>query len=361
LFSLVGLPYVLKFLWSPFMDRFVPPWLGRRRGWIAPIQILLLIGIALMALSSPEKMPLALAVMALVIAFISASQDIVTDAYRTDVLPNAERGLGSATFILGWRLANLVAGALALILADSIGWRNTYFLMALFMIIGICGTFLGQEPAEKIIPPKTMEEAIWGPLKDFFSRKSAFLFILLIILYKLGDAYAASLTTTFLIRGVNFTLIEIGTINKTLSIVATIVGALFGGTLMIKLGLYRSLMIFGILQTISNLAFMALAMIGKNLPAMIAAVAVENVSGGMGTAAFGALIMALCDKRFSATQFALLSSLAALGRVAISPTSGFVVTMTGWPIFFLITTFVGFPGLVILRVLRSKIKGIYDT
>ncbi len=361
LFSLVGLPYVLKFLWSPFMDRFVPPWLGRRRGWIVPIQILLLIGIALMALSSPEKMPLALAVMALVIAFISASQDIVTDAYRTDVLPNAERGLGSATFILGWRLANLVAGALALILADSIGWRNTYFLMAFFMIIGICGTFLGQEPAEKIIPPKTMEEAIWGPLKDFFSRKSALLFILLIILYKLGDAYAASLTTTFLIRGVNFTLIEIGTINKTLSIIATIVGALFGGTLMIKLGLYRSLMIFGILQTVSNLAFMALALIGKNLPAMIAAVAIENVSGGMGTAAFGALIMALCDKRFSATQFALLSSLAALGRVAISPTSGFVVTMTGWPIFFLITTFVGFPGLVILRVLRSKIKGIYDT
>ncbi|MBA4389385.1 MAG: muropeptide transporter AmpG [Syntrophus sp. (in: bacteria)] len=360
LFSLVGLPYVLKFLWSPFMDRFVPPWLGRRRGWIVPIQVLLLIGIALMALSSPERMPLALAVIALTIAFISASQDIVTDAYRTDVLPNVERGLGSATFILGWRLANLVAGALALILADSIGWRNTYFLMALFMIIGICGTFLGQEPAEKIIPPKTMEEAIWGPLKDFFLRKSALLFILLIILYKLGDAYAASLTTTFLIRGVNFTLIEIGTINKTLSIVATIVGALFGGTLMVKLGLYRSLMIFGILQTVSNLAFMGLAMIGKNLPAMITAVAVENVSGGMGTAAFGALIMALCDKRYSATQFALLSSFAALGRVAISPTSGFVVTMTGWPIFFLITTFVGVPGLVILRVLRNKIDGVYD-
>jgi PAT family beta-lactamase induction signal transducer AmpG len=360
LFSLVGLPYVLKFLWSPFMDRFVPPWLGRRRGWIVPIQVILLIGIALMALSSPEKAPFALAITALIIAFISASQDIVVDAYRTDVLPSVERGLGSATFIMGWRMANLVAGALALILADRIGWRNAYFLMALFMIVGLCGSFLGKEPDRKVVPPKTMEEAIWGPLKEFFSRNGALLLILLVIFYKLGDAYAASLTTSFLIRGVHFTLTEIGTINKTLSIIATIVGALFGGTLMIRLGLYRSLMFFGILQMVSNLAFMALAVIGRSFPAMIAAVAIENVSGGMGTAAFGALVMALCNRRYSATQFALLSSLAALGRVVISPTSGYVVEAVGWPTFFFITTLVALPGLVLLRLLRNDIMNIKE-
>ena len=358
LFSLIGLPYVLKFLWSPLMDRFVPPFLGRRRGWIIFIQVLLIAAISIMAMSSPAEMPLAFAAIAFAIAFISASQDIVIDAYRTDVLPDVERGIGSATFILGWRLANLVAGALALIFADRIGWRNTYLLMALFMTVGICGTFFGKEPDGVIIPPKTLEEAVWGPLKDFFTRKSALIMILLIITYKLGDAYAASLTTPFLLRGLNFTLTEIGTINKTLSIITTIIGALFGGTLMIRLGLYRSLMIFGVIQMFSNLAFMALAIIGKSYSAMIAAVAIENFSGGMGTAAFGALVMALCDKRFSATQFALLSSVAALGRVVISPTSGYVVDAVGWPVFFLITTIVALPGLLLLRGLRTEIRAI---
>lgn len=355
LFSLVGLPYTLKFLWAPLMDRFVPPWLGRRRGWILPIQILLCIGIAIMAAGSPSEMPFALAVLALVIAFISASQDIVIDAYRTDVLPDVERGFGSATFILGWRLAYLIAGALALILADRLGWTTTYVLMALFMIVGISGVLIGKEPDQVIVPPRSLEEAIWGPLKDYFSRKSALLLILLVILYKLGDAYAASLTTTFFIKGVHFTLTEIGTINKTLSIIATIVGALFGGALMVKMGLYRSLMIFGILQGVTNLAFMILAIVGKSYAMMISAVAVENISGGMGTAAFSAFVMALCDKRFSATQFALLSSLAALGRVIISPTSGFVVEAVGWPAFFLISTLVALPGLILLRFLKHEI------
>jgi PAT family beta-lactamase induction signal transducer AmpG len=360
IFSLVGLPYTLKFLWSPFMDRFVPPWLGRRRGWIIPLQLLLLIGIALMALGSPQKMPLALAVIALIVAFISASQDIVVDAYRTDILPDIERGFGAATFVFGYRIAMLVAGAIALIMSDRIGWQNTHFLMAIFMIIGVCGTFMGQEPDHKVVPPKTMEEAIWGPLKEFFSRKSALLFILLVILYKLGDAYAGSLTTPFLIRGVNFTPTDVGTINKGLGLIATIAGALFGGTVMVKLGLFRSLMVFGIFQMISNLSFMVLAWIGKSYPAMITAVAFENVSGGMGTAAFTALIMALCDKRYSATQFALLSSLSALGRVVIAPTSGYIVDAVGWPVFFFITTLVALPGLALLWRLRGAINTIKE-
>ncbi len=360
IFSLVGLPYTIKFLWSPFMDRFVPPWLGRRRGWIVPLQLLLLTGIALMALGSPQKMPLALAVIALIVAFISASQDIVVDAYRTDILPDVERGFGAATFVFGYRIAMLVAGALALIMSDRIGWQHTYFLMAIFMIIGVCGTFMGREPDHKVVPPKTMEEAIWGPLKDFFSRKSALLFVLLIILYKLGDAYAGSLTTPFLIRGVHFTPTDVGTINKGLGLIATIAGALFGGTIMVKLGLFRSLMVFGIFQMISNLSFMVLAWIGKSYPAMITAVAFENVSGGMGTAAFTALLMALCDKRFSATQFALLSSLSALGRVFISPTSGFLQVAVGWPVFFFITTLIALPGLALLWRLRNDINSINE-
>jgi MFS transporter, PAT family, beta-lactamase induction signal transducer AmpG len=360
IFSLVGVPYTLKFLWSPFMDRFVPPWLGRRRGWIIPLQLLLLVGIAIMALGSPQRMPLALAVMALIVAFISASQDIVVDAYRTDVLPDVERGFGAATFVFGYRMAMLVAGALALIMSDRIGWQNTYFLMAVFMIIGVCGAFIGQEPNRKVVPPKTMEEAIWGPLKEFFSRKSALLFILLVILYKLGDAYAGALTTPFLIRGVHFTPTDVGTINKGLGLIATIAGALFGGTIMVKLGLFRSLIVFGIFQMMSNLSFMVLAWVGKSYPAMITAVAFENVSGGMGTAAFTALLMTLCDKRYSATQFALLSSLSALGRVVISPTSGYVEEAVGWPVFFFITTLVALPGLALLWWVRDDINSIRE-
>ncbi len=356
IFSLVGLPYTLKFLWSPFMDRFVPPWLGRRRGWIVSMQMLLLVGIAVMALSSPQKMPFCLAVIALCVAFFSASQDIVVDAYRTDVLAEKERGIGVAIFIFGYRIAMLVAGAVALIMSDVMGWQKTYFFMALFMIFGMLGTVIGREPDNHIVPPKTMQEAVWGPLKDFFSRKSAIVIIFFIILYKLGDAYAGALTTAFLIRGVSFTPTDVGTINKGMGLIATIVGALFGGTLMVRMGLFRSLWYFGILQMVSNLSFMALAVIGKSYPAMIVAVAFENLSGGMGSTAFVAFVMALCNKRFSATQFALLSSLAVLGRVVISPTSGYIVSYVGWSNFFLFTTVAALPGLILLLRLKKEIN-----
>lgn len=358
IFSLVGLPYTLKFLWSPFMDRFVPPWLGRRRGWIVSTQFLLLLGIAAMPLTSPVSMPLVLASIALGVAFFSASQDIVIDAYRTDVLPEHERGIGVAVFIFGYRIAMLVGGALALILSDRIGWQKTYLFMALFMIFGMLGAFVGREPDHHIVPPRTMQEAVWGPLKDFFSRKAAVVIILFIILYKLGDAYAGALSTAFLIRGVNFTPTDVGTINKGMGLIATIVGALFGGTLMVKMGLFRSLWYFGILQMVSNLSFMVLAIIGKSYPAMIVAVAFENLAGGMGSTAFVAFVMALCNKRFSATQFALLSSLAVLGRVVISPTSGYIVTYVGWASFFFFTTLAAVPGLFLVLYLKPEITAL---
>jgi PAT family beta-lactamase induction signal transducer AmpG len=358
IFALVGLPYTLKFFWSPLMDRFVPPWLGRRRGWIIITQVGLMTGISAMAFSSPRETTLLMAALAMIVAFTSASQDIVIDAYRTDVLHEKERGAGAAVFVTGYRVAALISGALALILSDHIGWHNTYLLMATVMTVGIIATLLGPEPEEKVAPPTNIQEAVVGPMKDFFSRNSALLLLLLIILYKLGDAYAGALTTAFLIRGVGFSAADVGTINKGLGFVSLIVGATIGGAMMVRLRLFRSLLVFGILQAVSNLSFMALAWVGKSYSMLMFAVAFENMSGGMGTAAFVSLLMAMCNHKYTATQYALLSSLAALGRIFISPTSGYLVEKIGWSNFFLITFFVALPGLWLLWLLRDVISGL---
>ncbi len=357
-FALAGLPYTLKFIWSPLMDRFMPPWLGRRRGWILIAQICLVAGIAAMAFGSPRQYPLVLGALALLTAFASASQDIVVDAYRTDILHEKERGAGAAVFVMGYRIAMIVSGAAALILSDRIGWRETYLLMSIIMIAGMAATAMGPEPEGPITPPKSISEAAWGPLKDFFSRRSAFTLVLVIVLYKLGDAYAGTLTTAFLIRGLGFTPTDVGTINKGLGLVSMIIGALFGGTLMVRLGLYRALMLFGILQAASVLLFMVLALAGKSYLLMIIAVAFENLCGGMGTAAFVSLLMALCSRRYSATQYALLSSLAALGRIFIAPSSGYVVELMGWPRFFLLAAISAIPGLLLLWWARGDIEAL---
>jgi PAT family beta-lactamase induction signal transducer AmpG len=356
IFALVGIPYLIKFLWSPLMDRFVPPWLGRRRGWIVITQLTLIIGISAMAFSSPEKALMLLATVALIVAFTSASQDIVIDAYRTDILKEQERGVGAAVFVMGYRIAMLVSGGLAFVLSDHIGWKNTYLLMAALISVGILSTLVGPEPEERVVPPRSLREAVRGPLKDYLSRNSAVSLLILIILYKLGDAYAGTLTTAFLIRGVGFSVSDVGYINKGLGFISVIIGALFGGTLMVKLRLFRALMIFGILQAVSNLSFMVLAWMGKNYGMLVFAVAFENLSGGMGTAAFVSLLMAMCNHRYTATQYALLSSLAALGRIFIAPTSGYLVESIGWANFFFITFLVALPGLWMLWWLRSAIS-----
>jgi PAT family beta-lactamase induction signal transducer AmpG len=356
IFALVGIPYLIKFLWSPLMDRFVPPWLGRRRGWIVITQLTLIIGISAMAFSSPEKALMLLATVALIVAFTSASQDIVIDAYRTDILKEQERGVGAAVFVMGYRIAMLVSGGLAFVLSDHIGWKNTYLLMAALISVGILSTLVGPEPEERVVPPRSLREAVRGPLKDYLSRNSAVSLLILIILYKLGDAYAGTLTTAFLIRGVGFSVSDVGYINKGLGFISVIIGALFGGTLMVKLRLFRALMIFGILQAVSNLSFMVLAWMGKNYGMLVFTVAFENLSGGMGTAAFVSLLMAMCNHRYTATQYALLSSLAALGRIFIAPTSGYLVESIGWANFFFITFLVALPGLLMLWWLRSAIS-----
>ncbi|PKO92676.1 MAG: muropeptide transporter AmpG [Betaproteobacteria bacterium HGW-Betaproteobacteria-1] len=358
IFTLVGIPYTWKFLWAPFMDRYVPPFLGRRRGWIAAMQMLLGAGIAIMGALDPVTMPWALAALALMVAFVSASQDVVFDAYRADVLRPAERGIGAAVSVLGYRLAMLVSGALALILSDQIGWQNTYWLMAALMIAAIGATLFGPEPEVKVTPPKTLTDAVIEPLREFFARHGAWGLLLLIVLYKLGDAFAGSLTTAFLIRGVDFTPTEVGAINKGMGLAATLVGVVFGGILMTRLGLFRSLLAFGILQAISNLTFMWLAAIGKDYAVMVLAVGFENLAGGMGTAAFVALLMGMCDKRFTASQFALLSALAAVGRVYVGPASGYMVESIGWTTFFGFTFLIALPGLLLLFFMRRSIEAM---
>jgi PAT family beta-lactamase induction signal transducer AmpG len=355
LFSLVAMPYTLKFLWAPFLDRFTLPWLGRRRGWMLFFQGGLLVFIAAMSFSSPARAPMAVALFALMIATLSASQDIVTDAYRTDVLKEPERGAGAGVYVIGYRVAMLVSGALALVFADHIGWRQTYLIMAGLMTVGMAATLFGPEPEERIRPPATLQEAVTGPLKEFFGRPGAWVFLGLIVLYKLGDAFAGSLTTAFLIRGSGFSLSEVGLINKGLGLGATIAGALFGGVLFARLGLYRSLMMFGILQAVSNLSFMVLALAGKSYVLMVFAVGFENLAGGMGTASFVAFLMALCDHRFPATQYALLSALAAIGSVYAGPMSGVLAEQFGWAVFFFLTFLAALPGLGLLRWMKETL------
>jgi PAT family beta-lactamase induction signal transducer AmpG len=359
LFALVGQPYTYKFLWAPLMDRYTIPLLGRRRGWLVMTQLALLGAIAWMGTLSPQNSPWLLAGVALAVAFLSSSQDIVVDAYRTDILGAEERGAGAAVSVLGYRIAMLVSGGLALILADSwLGWTGTYWLMAALMLIGVISVWVADEPATPARAPHTLQQAVSEPMRDFFARDGAWLLLLLIVLYKLGDAFAGSLSTAFLIRGPGFSLTEVGLVNKWLGVAATILGALAGGALMARLRLYGALLLFGVLQAVTNLGYMALALAGKSYALMIGAVAAENLCGGMGTAAFVALLMAMCDRRHSATQYALLSALAALGRVYVGPAAGEMAKVFGWPEFFLFTFVVALPGVAMLVWQRRRIEAI---
>lgn len=343
IFTLVGLPYSLKFLWAPVMDRMTLPWLGRRRGWMLLTQIAVAAGLALMALVGPDSGPHRLGAIAVAVAFLSASLDIVFDAYRTDVLLPAERGFGAAVWVNGYRLALLVASAGALVLADHIGWRGTYLALAVLMAMGVVTIIFSPNPPMSGPAPKTVGEAVGLPLREIFSRPGIYGLLTLIVFYKMGDAVAGSLQTAFFIGGLGFTAGEVGYV-KGLGIAATLIGALAGGMLMAKTGLARSLLLFGILQALSNLSFMLLAWIGKSYEALAASVVIENVTGGMGTAAFVALVMSLCDHRYTATQFALLSSLEALGRVFSGRPSAEAVSLVGWGWFFFLSFLLALPG-----------------
>jgi PAT family beta-lactamase induction signal transducer AmpG len=386
-FSLISLPYSLKFLWAPFLDRFVPPRLGRRRGWMVIGQMGLMVTIALLALQmaaiaagptpTPASVLQIVALIALGITFLSATQDIAIDAYRTDVLEEREMGAGAATYVLGYRIAILLTGALAFILADRITWPWVYGGMAGLMGLGVLVSLGAPEPVRTVHPPDSLEQAVVQPFAEFFSRlgvQRTIAVVLFILLYKLGDNLTAKMAIPFLgDQGLGFSDTDIGTIRQGLGLVATIVGTLAGGAALSQLGINRSLWIFGGLQALSNLGYLILAIIGKNYLVMVLAINVENFCAGLGTAGFVGFLMSLCNPRFSATQFALLSSLMAVGRDLIAgPASGEIAqrlqqfvqsnpniaaipalggaTQQGWPLFFGITLIAALPGLLLLPV-----------
>lgn len=378
-FSLVTLPYSLKFLWSPFLDRFIPPFLGRRRGWIVLAQICLIGVIVAIALQmavitnlEPQQRLFSLqllALTALVIVFLSATQDIAIDAYRADVLEEREMGAGASLTILGYRVALLLTGWIAFNLADRIAWHWVYILMATFLAIGLVATVWAPEPTRQVHPPESMEQAVVQPFQEFFRRlgwQQAVFTLAFIVLFKLGDAMVAKMAVPFLGgKGLGFTDADIGNIRQGMGLIATIVGTLAGGAALSQLGINRSLWIFGGLQALSNLGYVLLAIVGKSYPLLVLSVNVENFCGGLGTAGFLGFLMSLCNPRFSATQFALLSSLMAVGRDFLAgPASGElaqrlqnlttfppILAQTaepGWVLFFLITLLAAVPGIALL-------------
>jgi PAT family beta-lactamase induction signal transducer AmpG len=354
-FGFVGLPYALKFLWAPLMDRFTLPWLGRRRGWMLATQAALIAGVLAMALTDPTHALPLLGVLALLVAFLSASQDIVFDAYRTDLLQSHERGLGAAIWVAGYRIALLAAGAAALFLAHAYGWPGAYLAMAGLMTIGLAAILFCREPEAPPVLPATMAEAVWGPLAEFFARPKAIALMGVILLYKLGDAFAASLTTPFLMQGLGFGKTDVGAA-RGIGLGATILGAVVGGAMMTRWSLATSLLVFGVGQALSNLAFVALALAGAHYETLIAAVVIENLTGGMGTAAFVALVMSLCDHRFTATQFALLTSLESLNRIWLGVPAAKLVETLDWGAFFFVTVLASLPGLWIVWRLRRQLS-----
>ena len=359
--TLLGLPYTYKFLWAPLLDRYRLPvagnWTGRRRGWLVALLLAMAAVLAAMSFQAPSSDPnslIWLAALAFGLVILSASFDIVFDAWRAESLTPAQRGLGAAWSVIGYRLAMLTSGGLALMLADLwLGFQGVYLLMAGFAMVFAVIAAIAPEPTQAPAP-RSLVLAVVEPFKEFFGRPGALLFLLMIVLYKFGDAFAGSLSTAFLIRGAGFTPAEVGAVNKGMGLLATLVGGLAGGLLLSRISLWQALLVFGVLQGVTNLGFWWLASTTPTLAGMTAVVLLENLAGGMGTAAFVALLMGLCDVRFTATQFALLSALASIGRVVIGPVAGVVASDWGWPEFFLLSTALAIPGVLLLALMRQR-------
>jgi len=347
LVSLLGLPYVLKFLWAPFLDRFQIPFLGRRRGWMFVFQILLVISILGLSMTNPRDNVWMVCFWAVLISLFSASQDVVLDAYRREVLPDEELGLGSSLFVNGYRLAMLVSGAFALILADQIPWKEVYLVLAALQGLSLLITFFAPQESHHIKIPANLMEAVVGPLKEFFTRRGAGIFLLFILLYKAGDTMASNMTTPFILS-VGYTKTDIGTVAKTFGMVATILGGLFGGALMLRFNMKWSLTVFGVLQAVSTLGFAALTVLPTGFTSLAAVIAFENLASGMGTSAYVAYMASLTNKQFTATQYALLSALMGVPRVILAAPTGLMSKILGWDMFFIVCTLMALPGLLLL-------------
>lgn len=352
--KLVGLAYVLKFLWAPLLDRFNIPGLGRRRGWMLAMQFGIIVVLVAIASTSPQQSLTAIAILASTLVLFSATQDTAIDAYRTDQLLPQDRGLGAALGVGGYRVAMLVSGGLALVLAASAGWHFTYLLMAALMGLGVVASLCAPERDFSSTQTVGLLRAFTEPLKEIFSRRNAWRWLALVLLYKLGNAFALSLSTTFLLRGAHYALAEVGWVNKVFGLAATIVGAFVGGLLLERWSLRRALWVFGVLQGLGVLGFLAVALGWNGFTALVTAVASENFTSGLGTGVFVALLMAMCDRRFSATQYALFSALDAVGRIALGPVAGWVAQALGWPIYFGIALACAAPGLLLLWALQGE-------
>jgi len=359
--TVLGLPYTYKFGWAPLLDRYQIGGRagGRRRGWLVGLQFAMA-GI-LVAMSFSEPMApgglVWLASMAFLLVVFSASFDIVFDAWRAESLTPEQRGLGAAWSVIGYRIAMLVSGGMALMLADLyLGFAGTYRVMAgLCLVLAVVAAFAPEPSTAR--PPANLRAAVVEPFREFFGRKAAWWLLAAIVLYKLGDAFAGSLSTAFLIRGAGFSAAEVGAVNKGMGLVATLIGGLAGGLLLARIGLWGGLFLFGMLQAVTNLGFWWLAgLADPGVLDMTMVVLLENLAGGMGTAAFVAFLMTLCDQRFTATQFALLSALASVGRVWVGPFAGHAASAWGWAPFFMGSFFAALPGLVLLWWLRARIS-----
>lgn len=353
LFAWTTVPYTWKFLWSPLLDRYVPPFLGRRRGWALVTQVGLLVSIACFAPFDPAVSIWPIAYAALAISFFSASQDIVLDAYRRELLPDDELGLGNSYFVNAYRVAGFVPGGLAFILADRIPWSSVHLVVAAFMGIGVVATFLIPEPEVEAPPPRSLRDAIVEPFKEFFARRGvrpALEILAFLFLYKLGDNMAVALSTPFYLD-LGFSKTVVGTTAKLVGFWAAIIGGFVGGTVMLKIGINRALWLFGVVQIVSILGFAFLSVVGPNQAALAAAVGFEYLGVGLGTAAFVAFMARTTNKRFTATQFALFSSFIGIPRTLASSLTGYVVEAVGWTSFFLVCTALAVPGmLMLLRV-----------
>ncbi|TDJ45220.1 MAG: MFS transporter [Gammaproteobacteria bacterium] len=354
--GLVGLPYNLKFLWAPLMDRFNPLGLGRRRSWLVISQCCLAAGIAILGLQDPLDGIWKVAAAACLVAFFSATQDVVIDAYRRESLADAEQGLGASMYTYGYRLGMLLVSAGGLILADVIGFAGVYLFMATLMLSMVVITILAPEPGDVKNPPHNLRTAFIEPFTEFFNRHEvsggALLVLAFILFYKLGDNLASHMTIPFYLE-TGFSNTEIGTVVKFFGVAPLLFGVFIGGVLTLKAGLYKALIISGVLQGVSTAGFAVLSMVGYNLWWLAGVVAFENLTQGMGTAALLALMAYLTDRRFTATQFAMLSALATLPRVVLTAPTGWMVTQIGWVPFFVFSTLVAIPGLLLLLAFKS--------
>ncbi len=349
LFALIQLPFTWKFLWAPLFDRYIPP-LGRRRGWLFIWQTALILTIPGFGVFHPTLDLWTIAYLATLVAFFSASQDIVMDAYRRELLLDNELGLGNAIHVNAYKIAGLIPGSLSLILADHMPWDSVFIITALFMIPGITMTLFVSEPILKNGTPKTLRAAVVEPFQEFISRngiKSAVTVLAFIFFYKLGDSMATALATPFYLD-MGFSKTEIGLVAKNAGLWPSVAGGLLGGVWMIKLGINRALWLFGVVQMCAILGFAWLATVGHSLPLLAIVIGIEALGVGLGTAAFVAFIAHTTHPNYTATQFALFTSLAAVPRTFANAATGYLVDSLGWMTFFLLCFFIAVPGMLLL-------------